>query len=129
MATPKDKETWGTMFKSGWPIKSIAERTNFSPETISKHLRRIGAKREKAAPRVGEATGIGAEFTAFRVKERFKKMREGLRAWIENEILSLDFNEANDSRDNLEWIYNRINKAQTEDELYALSALAMQNTP
>lgn len=106
----------------------IAQKTGFSADTISKHLKEMKVKEEKEAPEVGGAVDINAEFEAFKSKRRLEEMREGLKSWIENEILSLNPQDAGDLRENLEWIYNRINKAQSEDELYELSALAMQNT-
>jgi len=56
----------------GWPIKNIAEKTGFSPDTVSKYLKETGAKEEKAAEGVGGAVDVSTEFEAFKAKKRLE---------------------------------------------------------
>lgn len=122
LPTPELLERWAAMHAEGWPIKNIAEKTGFSPDTVSKYLKETGAKEEKAAE--GVVGGAVDEFEAFKAKKRLDELKDSLNAWVDSEILKLNFEGAEDSKGNLEWIRDQADKVKSEDELHKLSALA-----
>lgn len=124
--TPEQLKQWAEMHAGGWSFTAISEKFGFSPDTVSKHLEKMGAKKEKVTSGVGGPIDVGAEFGAFQAKKKLDEMRDGLDAWVEAEILGLDFEGAEDSRANLEWVRDRTGKARSEGEVRELDVLATQ---
>ena len=55
LPTPEDKERWVEMHEQGWSLKDIAEKTGFSPDTVSKHLREGGLRGKRPRGRAGQS--------------------------------------------------------------------------
>jgi len=115
LPTPADRETWETMFKQGWPIKDIAEKTNFSADTVSKHLQEKGVKKEEAVKK--EPVDIGGEFAQFREQQQLAGVKKDLKKIVEDRLSELNFDGAGDFRTHFKWVLGRTDTAQSEDEL------------
>ena len=121
MPTPDDRKKWTELYAEGWSIKDIARKTNFSPDTVSKHLQEKGVKKEEAVKK--EPTDIKAELTQFMKQQQLENARKDLKKLVEDGLSKLDFDGTGDFRARLEWTRDRADRARGDEEFRDLSAL------
>jgi lambda repressor-like predicted transcriptional regulator len=78
---------WAELHAEGWSIKSIAEKTGFSPDTVSKHLRGIGMEEEKQAekPQI-KPRGVGGRYAEFKTRQELDDQKIALKVTLDGYV-------------------------------------------